>query len=124
MTITNQTVAGEPNADFSIMSQILLPDAGTVLVVTGSAAAPGKPWVAITGSPLVLPLIPGAGSTFWNIQIDAITGAASVQTSAVADPPPLLSSDGATPQIVIFRQTLVAAESADYAIDPSATPDA
>ena len=122
LTITNRS--GDGINDAFIDTFVQLPDAGSSVAVGGTIRATAGALTALTGSPLTAPAVPGAGSTFWNIQVDAITGAATVQQSTVADPAPLLSSDGVTPQVVIFRQTLTFGTSgASLPGDTSSTPD-
>ena len=121
VTITNRS--GDGVHDAMIDSMVVLPDSGSAITVAGSVQAPNLARAAITGSPLAAPAIPGSGSTFWNIQVDAVTGAATVQSSSSGDPAALMSSDGATPQVVIFRQTLVPTSGTALDTDTSTTPD-
>lgn len=124
MPLTIQNVSGDAVNDVRLDTIVILPDAGSSVVVGGYVQPIGKAQVAITGSPLTAPAVPGSGSTFWNIQVDAGTGAASVQTSTTVDPPPILSADGVTPQVVVFRQTLTfGVSSAALDADTSSTPD-
>ena len=116
--------SGDGVSDAMMDTVIQLPDSGSSVAVVGGVAAIGHSAVGITGSPLTAPAVPGSGSTYWNIQVDAITGAATVQTSSTGDPAVLLSSDSLTPQIVIFRQTLTSgSSSSSLDQDTSATPD-
>lgn len=122
MTVSNRS--GNGLADTFIDSHVELPDSGTSVGVGGSVQAPGLASATITGSPLTAPAVPGSGSIFWNIQVDANTGAASVQQSTSADPVAILSTDGITPQVIIFRQTLVAGSTSDDALQATdSTPD-
>lgn len=124
MSLTVSNRSGTGGADAFIDSNVELPDTGTSIGVGGSVQSPGLAGVTITGSPLTAPAVPGTGSIFWNIQVDVITGAATVQQSTSADPAALLSSDGITPQVVIFRQTLVAGSTSDDALQATdSTPD-
>lgn len=124
MPLTVQNRSGDGVHDVSIDSVVQLPDAGSSVIVNGTVQQVGVAPVAITGSPVTAPAVPGSGSTFWNIQVDAITGAATVVTSSVSDPAAALSSDGVTPKVVIFRQTLTfAVSSATLTADTSTTPD-
>lgn len=123
MTVTN--VADSPLE--YIQAVIAFPDAGQSVQVQGivQSRTPKQdgsggiyPPVSITGSPVTCPAVPGSGSVFWNLQVDGVTGIVSVQQSTSADPPPI------TPQsVIIFRQTLTPASSADEALNPGATPD-
>lgn len=115
LTISNYTGDGAtaPKLD----TYIQLPDSGTTVLVGGSVTAVNLPLATITGSPLTMPVAPGSGSIFWNIQVDQISGAATVQQSTTADPAPV---NGNT--LVIFRQTLVPG-SIDPATTLSSTPD-
>ena len=124
MPLTIQNRSGDGVHDVFIDSIVQLADAGNSVIVSGTVQQVGGAQVAITGSPVTGPGVPGSGSNFWNIQIDAITGAATVVNSTTADPAPALSSDGVTPKVVIFRQTLTfAVSSAVETADTSATPD-
>lgn len=123
LTIINRS--GDAVHDTFLDTVVVLPDSGGSVSVSGAVQPAGAgALVPITGSPLTAPSVPGSGSTYWNIQVDAITGAASVQQSNSADPAALLSSDGVTPQAVIFRQTLAAgSSSSSLDADTSSTPD-
>ena len=124
MPLTIQNRSGDAIHDVFIDTIVQLADVGSSVIVSGTVQQIGGLPVAITGSPVTAPAVPGSGSTFWNIQVDAINGSATVQTSASADPAPLLSTDGATPRVVIFRQTLTfAVSSAVETADTSTTPD-
>lgn len=131
MPITISNATGDGLTTSQMRTNIQLPDSGTTVQVNGvvrpalPAAAQNNnpvPAVTITGSPLTIPAPPGSGSIFYNIQVDVVTGAAVVVQSTVSDPAPALSSDGVTPKVVIFRQTLTNASSANPTLNPSTTP--
>lgn len=115
LTVSNQSGDGA-TADF-IEVYLQLPDSGTSVLITGRIQAVGAASVNVSGSPLTIPVAPAAGSIFYNVQVDSVAGAATVQQSVVADPLPIASTSR-----VVFRQTLVPA-STDPAITPEATPD-
>lgn len=114
-TISNFTGDGVTGPRLDTFVQ--LPDTGTNVLVAGSVTATGGPLVPIIGSPLTMPAAPGSGSTFWNIQVDSGTGAASVQQSATADPAPISPT-----ALVVFRQILIPGQ-VNPALGGSATPD-
>lgn len=103
-------------ADLSDVA-IQLPDSGTSVTISGRVQAVGASSAAITGSPLTMPTAPASGSVFWNIQVDTVSGAASVQQSTSADPAPISQTAR-----VVFRQTL-SPSSTDPALTPESTPD-
>ncbi|GAC1373740.1 MAG: hypothetical protein NVSMB4_00640 [Acidimicrobiales bacterium] len=119
MSLSIQNRSGDGINDYFIDTIVVLPDSGSSVTVGGMVALIGGANVLVTGSPLTAPAVPGSGSTFWNIQIDGTTGAATVQQSPSADPPAINANN-----IVIFRQTLTfAVSSAALTADTSTTPD-
>ena len=116
LTASNQSGDGV-TADF-FDTYVQLPDSGTVVLIIGRVQVVGGPSVNVTGSPLAMPAAPAAGSTFWNIQVDSTSGAATVQQSVSADPAPINANNR-----VVFRQTL-SPTSTDAATTPESTPDA
>ncbi len=115
LTVTNQSGDGATATLLDVTLQ--LPDTGTVVAISGRVQVVGSAVAGITGSPLAIPAAPAAGSVFYNIQVDSVTGVASVQQSAAADPLPISPT-----ALVVFRQTLVPT-STDPALTPEATPD-
>jgi len=115
LTITNQSGDGVTANLLDVTLQ--LPDSGTAVGIIGRVQAVGAPAAVITGSPLAIPATPAAGSVFYNIQVDSVSGAATVQQSPAADPAPISPT-----ALVVFRQTLVPT-SIDPALTPEATPD-
>lgn len=113
--MSNQSGDGV-SADF-IDAYLQLPDSGTSVLVTGRVQAVNFGSVNVSGSPLTIPSAPASGSVFYNIQVDSVTGLATVQQSAVTDPSPINAASR-----VVFRQTLVPT-SVDPATTPEATPD-
>jgi len=115
LTITNQSGDGATATLLDVTLQ--LPDSGTAVQIIGRVQTVGTTGAVITGSPLAIPAAPAAGSVFYNIQVDSVTGVATVQQSPAADPPPISPT-----ALVVFRQTLVPT-SIDPALTPEATPD-
>ena len=115
LTITNQSGDGV-TADLLDVS-LQLPDSGTSVTLSGRVVVKGGAGQAITGSPLTMPTAPATGSVFWNVQVDSISGAATVQQSTTADPAPISSTNR-----VVFRQTLTPTSN-DAATTPESTPD-
>jgi len=115
LTITNITGDGVFDDLFAVT--LTLPDTGTAVSIDGQVRPLGGAFVAVTGSPLAIPAAPAAGSVFYNVQVDTVTGAATVQQSTTADPAPISGTAR-----VVFRQTLVPA-STDPALTLSSTPD-
>lgn len=116
LTISNYT--GDGTSSTNVDCYIQLPDSGTSVLVAGSVNPTGAGGaLVVTGSPLTMPAAPGSGSIFWNIQVDATTGAATVQQSTSSDPATI---DGNN--VVIFRQTLIST-STNPALTPSSTPN-
>jgi len=115
LTITNQT--GDGVLDDLFNTVVTLPDTGTAVQIDGYVRPVGGPPVNVSGSPLTIPNAAGAGSVFYNIQVDSVTGVATVQQSTTADPPPVTAAAR-----VVFRQTLTPS-SVDPALVPESTPD-
>ncbi len=115
LTITNITGDGVFDDLFAVT--LTLPDTGTVVAIDGRVQPIAGASVAVTGSPLAIPAAPTTGSVFYNVQVDTVTGLATVQQSTTADPVPISASAR-----VVFRQTLVLS-STDPALTPSSTPD-
>ncbi len=115
LTITNQSGDGATVTLLDVTLQ--LPDSGSAVGIIGRVQPVGAPAVVVTGSPLAIPAAPAAGSVFYNIQVDSVTGAASVQQSPAVDPAPISPT-----ALVVFRQTL-GTTSTDPALTPEATPD-
>jgi len=115
LTITNQSGDGATATLLDVTLQ--LPDSGTAVQIIGRVQTVGAAPVVISGGPLAIPTAPAAGSVFYNIQVDSVTGVATVQQSPAADPAPISPT-----ALVVFRQTL-APSSTDPALTPEATPD-
>ena len=115
LTASSQTGDGL-TADF-IDVDLTLPDSGTSVAVSGRVQPISGVSVNVSGSPLTMPAAPASGSVFWNVQVDMVTGLATVQSSVSADPVPL----SLTARIVL-RQTLTPA-STSAALTPESTPD-
>lgn len=114
ITISNST--GDGVTSTLIQSSIELPDSGTNVLLAGTVQAPGGTAMVITGSPLTMPVAPGSGSTYWIIQVNTNTGAASIKQSTsgmpLADPN----------NMIISSQTLVPGNT-DPALVQDASPD-
>jgi len=115
LTVTNQTGDGVLDDLFNVV--VTLPDTGTAVQLDGYVQPVGGPSVNITGGPLTIPAAPASGSVFYNIQVDSVAGAASVQQSTTADPPPVTGTSR-----VVFRQTLTPSVT-DPALGAESTPD-
>ena len=118
MGLTIGTVTGDAIIDPLINTNVELPDAGTTVGISGYVQAIGGKPVDVTGTTVTMPAAPGTGSTFWNIQVDTVTGATTVQTSPTADPGPI---SGTT--LTIFRQRLDAGVTDPALAATSSTPD-
>lgn len=115
LTISNFTGDGTTAARIDCYLQ--LPDSGTTVTIAGSVQAVGQSQAAITGSPLAMPTAPATGQTFWNVQVDTGTGAATVQQSPTSDPA-LISGTS----VEVFQQIL-SPTSTDPALAGGATPN-
>ncbi len=115
LTVTNQTGDGVLDDLFNVV--VTLPDTGTAVQLDGYVQPVGGPSVNITGGPLTIPTAPASGSVFYNIQVDSVAGAASVQQSTTADPAPVTGTSR-----VVFRQTLTSSVT-DPALGAESTPD-
>lgn len=115
VTASSQTGDGIV-ADF-VDFDLVLPDAGTAVAVSGRVQPVGGASVNVSGSPLTMPTAPASGSTFWNVQVDMLSGLATAQSSPTADPAPVSLSAR-----VVFRQTL-STTSTNPALTPESTPD-
>ena len=115
-TITNLTGDGVVDDLYDVT--LALPDAGTAVTIIGRIVPMGTTTnVTITGSPLAIPAAPASGSVFYNIQVDSVTGLATVQQSTVADPAAITGTAK-----IVFRQILTPT-STDPALVSSSTPD-
>ncbi len=115
LSITSQTGDGMV-ADFVDVS-LALPDSGTAVQVTGRVQPINGTSVNVSGGPLAIPAAPASGSVFYNVQVDSVSGVATVQQSTTADPAAISGTAR-----VVFRQTLTPA-STDPATTPESTPD-
>ena len=95
-------LTGDGNLATLVQVNVGLPgtDGGSV-PINGQIQVPGSAKLVITGSPLTAPVIPGSGTTFWIIQVNTTTGAASIKTSSSATPAPDASN------IVVFQSSLI-----------------
>ena len=118
MGLTIGTITGDGVTAPIINTNVELPDAGTVVGISGYVQAIGGKPVDVTGTTVTMPAAPGSGSTFWNIQVDTVTGATTVQTSASADPGPVAAST-----LTIFRQRLDAGQTDPALVTTDSTPD-
>ena len=57
-----------------------------------------------------VPVVPGSGTTYWNVQCDPYTGVCTIYTSSTADPvpQPCAGANSGVNQVVLGRQALVA----------------
>lgn len=105
---TLQCTTGDPDMikDVFCACAIGLPGTTSPTTVTldGNVGPIGGPLVAISGSPLTGPSIPGSGSTYWIIEVNTSTGAAQVKTSSSATPTPDAGN------IVIFQGNILSSE--------------
>ena len=117
LTVTNQTGDGVLDDLFNVV--VTLPDTGTAVQLDGYVQPVGGPSMNITGGPLTIPAAPApaSGSVFYNIQVDSVAGAASVQQSTTADPALVTGTSR-----VVFRQTLTPSVT-DPALGAESTPD-
>jgi hypothetical protein len=116
LSITNTT--GDGVNDIFVQTTLELPDSGTSVTISGTVKKPGLSAQSVTGSPLTMPSAPGSGSIFWNVQVDLTSGAATVQQSTSADPPPINGNN-----FVVFRQTLVPGNTDPATVATDQTPD-
>jgi len=114
ITISNQT--GDGVGTPLVQSSIEIPDSGTSVLVSGQVQSPGSPAIPLTGSPVAIPAVPGAGATFYILQANTSNGAVTVKQSSSAVP----SVDAGS--VLLMSQSLVAGQ-ADPALDQSTTPD-
>jgi hypothetical protein len=120
MPVTFSNLTGDGVTVAQVKTSVELPDSGTSVSICGTVTPVAGSPIAVTGSPLTMPAIPGSGTTYWNIQVDVTTGAATVQQSGTADPAPINGNN-----VVVFRQQLVAGAGAPD-LDPGGqdtTPD-
>jgi len=116
--ITTTNVTGDGFTTPMLRVSVELPDSGSVLGIQGTVQLAGQPTVNVSGSPLAIPPVPGSGSTFWNVQVDANTGVATIQTSSIADPAPITPTS-----LIVFRQRLdVGATTVNDLIATDSTP--
>lgn len=115
LTVSNYTGDGVVSA--GIATSIQLPDSGSSVQITGSVDTVTGAAVAVTGSPLTAPTPPGSGSVFWIIQVDGVTGVASVKQSTVSIP----AAD--TGGVVVFTQTLTPSSANLALVSTTSTPD-
>jgi len=115
LSITSQTGDGL-TADFLDIS-LTLPDSGTSVAITGRVQPVNGASVTVSGGPLTIPAAPASGSVFYNVQVDSVSGVATVQQSTTADPAAIPGTAR-----VVFRQTLTPS-STDPATTPESTPD-
>jgi hypothetical protein len=118
VSITIGTVTGDGVIDPAININVELPDSGTTVGISGYVQAIGGPKVDLAGATVTMPVAPGSGSTFWNIQVDTGSGATTVQTSAASDPSP-----GSATSLVVFRQRLDAGVTDPALASTDSTPD-
>jgi hypothetical protein len=118
VSITIGTITGDGIIDPLINTNVELPDAGTTVGISGFVQAIGGLKVDVSGATVTMPAAPGSGSVFWNIQVDAGTGATTVQTSTVADPAPVTGAS-----LTIFRQRLDAGQTDPALVATDSTPD-
>jgi len=116
VTVTNQTGDGVLDDLYSVALQLPDTDPGNITLV-GQVQAVGQPAVTVTGGPLTVPPPPTSGQVFYNVQIDSLTGVATLAQDPTADPAPTSPTTR-----VVFRQTLTST-STDPALTPEATPD-
>jgi hypothetical protein len=101
MSVTELSVDGVATDLISL--RISIPNvAGGDLVVEGFLRRVGQPapGVAVTGGQLKMPGTPPSGSIFWVLQIDYLSGLASIKTSTSSYP----SADATA--MIVFSQTL------------------
>lgn len=118
MSLNIQYVEGNGISDDRLQLIISLPDAnaGTAMIV--GSVQPAQGGSVLVNASIVLPAAPGAGSIFYNLQVDSVSGQATLQQSTVAQPPAI----SATSRIV-FNQVMTAT-TLDPAYNPtSTTPD-
>lgn len=116
VTVTNQTGDGVLDDLYSVALQLPDTDPGNITLV-GQVQAVGQPAVTVTGGPLTVPTTPASGQVFYNVQVDSVTGVATLAQDPAADPQPLTGTSR-----VVFRQTL-STTSTDPALTPDSTPD-
>jgi hypothetical protein len=101
-----------------VIAMIGLPGPGsTTVVFEGNVKYPGIALQAISGSPLAGPVVPGAGSTFWIIQLADATGVATIKTSAGSVP---LADAG---NVVVYSDVLASTDGSISTSTTSITPD-
>lgn len=84
---------------------VSVPDSGTGVLIGGNyQVAHGGSLLVISGSPLTGPAVPVSGTTWWVVQINTTTGAASIKTSSSAQP---AADAGCT---AIFASTVASVE--------------
>jgi hypothetical protein len=108
---------GDGVVDDLIDVDILLPDSGNAVTISGRVQRVGQ--AAQTVAPTVVngPGVPGSGTNYWIIQVDWTSGAATAKSSAASMPAPDANN------LVVFQQTLPSNASPDLAFDTSQTPD-
>ena len=118
MPLTRTEASGDGLTTPYVNYAIALPDTnGGAVQITGQVQQPGQAAQSITGSPLTAPTAPGSGSLYWNVNVDYTTGAASVQQSTSADPPPTATG------LILYRETLNATTIATDLDLTQSTPD-
>ena len=96
---------------------LTLPDAGGSITLEGQVSPAEMPAIAITGSPLTGPAVPGAGSTWWIIQVNYTTGAATIKTSASATPTADANNVAIFSDVVASTDATIAVNSGDQSVD-------
>lgn len=116
MPLTFQNVSGDALVDPFLAITVVLPDSGTSIVVQGAVQALANAMVAITGSPLSGTACPPAQITYYIIQVNWTTGAASLKTSTASMPTPDAGN------LLIYSDTLQVSDTA-LSKDPGVSPD-
>lgn len=112
----SMTVSNIPQ-DGTFQAQILLPDSGTTVYVSGACSPGTSSEVDFTGSPVTIPSPPGSGLIYYIIEANITTGALQVKQSTSAFP----TVDAGN---LLIYQDIVAPSNTDPALDPNlVTPD-
>lgn len=112
---------GDPTfaSDMFMTGYIMIPGtvAPTAITIEGNVAPIGGPLIPITGSPLTGPVIPASGSTYWIIQVNTATGAASIKTSPTSFPAPDASNVTEYQDVLASTDTSIAQDTTSVTID-------
>lgn len=116
LTISNFTGDGIATPQVSV--SIEMPDSGTSYLIGGLVDPVAGGPIAVSGSPITAPAVPGSGTVYWIIQVDTTTGTATVKSSTSAIPVPDAGN------ITVFTQTLAStAPSNPVLVATNTTPD-